>query len=188
MHELPARRRETLRELLWSGVTAEVGGLIARALEDAGEVSEALRWLARAEEGVRRMPAGAFTAEQEEDLVRRLWWGHTKLGVQRIDAGEPEAALPALYGALGLPGIDAERQAQTRRALGRALEAHAQRAQEEVEALLARGDQPGAEARGQALCRAIDEAFERGLGPEDLVDATAKRQHVMGLVAGVEGA
>ena len=151
-------------------------------------MSEVLALMDRAEEAVRRMPPDALTAEQEEDLRRRLWSGHTKLGVERIEGGDPEAALPLLYRALGLPDMDAERQAQTRRALARALEAVSQRVQEDVERLLAAGDHSGAEARGQALCRAIDEAFEQGLSQEELTDAVAKRQHVMALIAGVERA
>ena len=186
--ELPPGRRNALREVLWTSVTGEVGRFTGQALESAGDVSEVLALMDRAEEAVRRMPPDALTAEQEEDLRRRLWWGHTKLGVERIEGGDPEAALPLLYRALGLPDMDAERQAQTRRALARALEAVSQRVQEDVERLLAAGDHSGAEARGQALCRAIDEAFEQGLSQEELTDAVAKRQHVMALIAGVERA
>jgi hypothetical protein len=186
--DLPPGRRQALCDLLWTAVTGEVGRLTGQALEATGEVGEALLLLDRAEEAVRRVPQDALTQEQAEDLRRRLWWGHTKLGVERIEAGDPAGALPPLYRTLGLREMDAERQTQTRRALVRALEAVAQRAQEDVEGLLASGDQSGAETRGQALCRAIDEAFEQGLGQEELMTAIAKRQHVMALIAGVEGA
>ncbi|OGK78634.1 MAG: hypothetical protein A2X52_09890 [Candidatus Rokubacteria bacterium GWC2_70_16] len=182
--DLPPGRRQALCDLLWTAVTGEVGRLTGQALEATGEVGEALLLLDRAEEAVRRVPQDALTPEQAEDLRRRLWWGHTKLGIERIEAGDPAGALPPLYRALGLREMDAERQTQARRALARALEAVAQRAQEDVEGLLAGGDRSGAETRGQALCRAIDEAFEQGLSQEELMTAIAKRQHVMALIAG----
>jgi len=186
--DLPAARREALCELLWTSVTGEVGRLTGEAFESAGDVSEALALLDRAEEAIRQLPPDAFTGERQEDLRRRIWWGHTKLGVARTEAGNPEAALPPLYRALGLPDMDAERQTQTRRALAQALEAVADKAEAAVAGLLGEGDRPGAEARGQALCRVIDEAFEQGLSQEELMVAIARRQHVMGLIAGVEGA
>ncbi|MBI2525659.1 MAG: hypothetical protein HYV93_06720 [Candidatus Rokubacteria bacterium] len=186
--DLPPARRRALCDLLWTAVTGEVGRLTGQALQSTGEVGEALLLLDRAGEAVRRVPQDVVTPEQAEDLRRRLWWGHTKLGVERVEAGDAAGALPPLYRALALREMDAERQTQTRRALARALEAVAQRAQGEVEGLLAGGDRSGAEARGQALCRAIDEAFEQGLSQDELVTAIAKRQHVMALIAGAEEA
>ena len=170
---------ETLREILWISVTGEIGRLVGEALEAGSEGLDALATLARAEAVAREVSGEVLGAGRQEDLNRRLWWGYTKLGAQRAEAGDFESALQALSHALRLASGDPERQGQTRRSLSRALDGAADRAEEDVKRFLEKGDRSAAEACGSAMSEAVDRALADGLAPEEVVGVIAKRRDLM---------
>jgi len=182
----PDGRVQDLEEPYWKAVTSEVTRLTGLALESAGDLDAAMRTLQSAEAVVRDLPEAAAGSPQLPEMRRRLWWSYTKLGVQRLDAGDEGPALEPLYHALRLAEGDADRETETRHSLAQALDAMAMRASNAIAEWLRAGGQITAEAAGQALCRAIDRALAEGVSQEELAGALDKRQHVMGLIAQAE--
>ncbi|HET6366710.1 MAG TPA: hypothetical protein VFG27_05760 [Pseudomonadales bacterium] len=179
----PDGRLQDLEEPYWKAVTGEVTRLTGVALESTVDLDAAMRTLQSAEAMVRDLPEAAASSPRLPEMRRRLWWSYTKLGVQRLDAGDEGPALEPLYHALRLAEGDADRETETRHSLAQALDALATRASNAIAEWLRVGGQITAEAAGQALCRAIDRALAEGVSQEELAGALDKRQHVMGLIA-----
>lgn len=121
---LPAGRAAEFRGLLSGTFGGEIGQLTAQAIlcmQEARE-SEALVSLQRAEELLVAVPAEALPPTRREEVDQRLWWGYAELGSRRLEAGDYEEALDPLVHALRFHSIGADRQAETRAALVRALE------------------------------------------------------------------
>src|SRR5205809_8023332 len=99
------------------------------------------------------MPDEALPPKRREEVDQRLWWGYTRLGVRRLEAGDYEDAVDPLVRALRLPDVSPDRQSETRAALVRALEAGA-----DLRALPSRppnyaGRRDGAASRTVTLCQ-----------------------------------
>lgn len=179
--EFPPERREAFGELLSQTLTGEIGQLTAsaiRTLEDERE-GEAVAFLERAEEVLKGMPAEALTPKRREEVNRRLWWGYTKLGMRRIEAGEHEEALGPLFHALRIEGIDPERQQESREALGRALEGVADARARGIAQLAKDGDRAAAGVEVERLKALLRESLERGLSQRDLSAALSRARRVV---------
>jgi len=175
-------RLHDLEEPYWKAVTGEVTRLTGQALE-SDDLDAAIRTLQSAEAVVRDLPESASASPRIPELRRRLWWGYTKLGVERLEGDDEGAALEPLYHALRLAEGDADRATETRHSLAQGLEAMAARASDAIAERLRAGDHAAAEAAGEILCRAIDRGLAEGVSQEELAGALDKRQAVMGLIA-----
>jgi hypothetical protein len=176
-------RRAPLEDAYWQSVGGEVTRLTGSAVESGDDLTSATEALESAEALVAALPRESAESPRFDDLRRRIWWGHIKLGLQRLEGGDSTGALEPLYRALHLAGGDEDREAETRHALAQALDAQAAEASARIEGLLEAGDRIGAETAGQELCRAIDRGLAEGVSQEELVDALAKRQDVMARIA-----
>jgi len=172
-----------MEDAYWQSVDGEVGRLAESALESSADPAGATAALESAEALVASLPSGSAEAPRVAELRRRIWWGHVKLGVHRLEGGDPTGALEPLYQALRRAGGDADREMETRHALAQALDAQATGASARIEGLLEAGDRAGAETAGEELCRAIDRGLAEGVSQEELVHALAKRQSVMARIA-----
>ena len=179
--EFPSDRRDHFTELLSGTFTGEIGQLTAsaiRTLEDERE-REALSFLQRAEGIVSAMPPDAITPKRREDVNRRLWWGYTKLGMRRVEAGQYEEALEPLFHALTIGEIDPERQRETREALVRALEGVIDARGAEINRLAKDGNRSAAVAEAERLKTLMREGIERGLSQQELSLALTKARRVL---------
>lgn len=179
--EFPAERQSHFRELLSATFSGEIGQLTAsaiRTLEDERE-REAQSFLQRAEGILSAMPADAITPKRREDANRRLWWGYTKLGMRRVEAGEYEEALEPLFHALGIRDIDPERQQETREALVRALEGVTDARGATIAQLAKDGNRSAAAAEGERLKALMRQGLERGLSQQELSLALTKARRLL---------
>ena len=179
--DFPADRRDQFAELLSATFTGEIGQLTAsaiRTLEDERE-REAVSFLQRAEGILSAMPPDAMPAKRREDANRRLWWGYTKLGMQRVEAGEYEEALEPLFHALKIGDIGPERQQETREALVRALEGVTDARGATIARLAKDGNRNAAVAEAERLKTLMRESLERGLSQQELSLALTKAKRVM---------
>jgi hypothetical protein len=174
--ELPAPRREELRELVSTSLAAEIGRLMSRALERLESPAEAQAALERGEAAFRAVPLDLLGDRQRQELARRLWWGFSRLGGQRLEAGSAEEAAGLLTRALRMAEHDPDRRAESRQALVRALDAWGAASRDAV------GRRPPEEARGAAaeaarrLGEGIDRALGAGLSPDELAGVIAVSQ------------
>jgi tetratricopeptide (TPR) repeat protein len=179
---LPAERRDGFGELLLTTFSGEVGRLTAlavRAMQDERE-PEALASLGRAETLLRSIPADALAPARRAEVNRRLWWGYTKLALRRVEGGEWEAALDPLFRALGFADVDADRLAETRAALLRAVTAVSDARSAAIDRLRRAGRRDDAVRETEGLRRLLDEAVEAGLSPEALSAPLAEAQRLSG--------
>jgi len=179
--DFPADRRDQFAELLSATFTGEIGQLTAsaiRTLEDERE-REAVSFLQRAEGILSAMPPDAMPAKRREDANRRLWWGYTKLGMRRVEAGEYEGALEPLFHALKIGDIGPERQQETREALVRALEGVTDARGATIARLAKDGNRNAAVAEAERLKTLMRESLERGLSQQELSLALTKAKRVM---------
>ena len=150
---------------------AEVGQLTVfavRAVQE-GREDEAVQALERAE----RLAAaitGPDADERREELERRLWWAYTKVGLRRLESEAFDSALDPLFRALRLGRVDADRLAETRGALVRALDGVAEST---VPALLAlrTTDVPAAARETARLASELQAWTAHGLTEQDLSEA-----------------
>ena len=121
---LPPVRAAGFRGLFSSTFGAEVGQLTAQAIlgMQEGREVEALESLKKAEVVLASIPGDALPSTRRDEVDQRLWWGYAELGSRRLEAGEYEEALDPLIHALRFESIGAERLAETRAAIVRALE------------------------------------------------------------------
>jgi hypothetical protein len=105
--------------------------------------------------------------------------GYLKLGMERLDGGDPDGALEPLFRALLLGAGDAEREAEARRSLARAVDGLVDRLETESLERLREGDFTGAMADSRRLSEVVDGALERGLSQEDLAGALGRRQELL---------
>lgn len=180
-------RRATVEDAYWKSAGGEVVRLTGEALTAADDLGAATAALEQAEAFVRALPEDAARSPRMDEIRRRLWWGHTKLGVQRLEMGDVSGALEPLYQALRLAGGDADRATETRQTLAQALDAMAVGASDDVEGRLRAGDRAAAESAGQDLCRAIDRGLAEGVSLEELAGALSTRQQVMARIAQADG-
>ncbi|MBI3031834.1 MAG: hypothetical protein HYY64_20200 [Candidatus Rokubacteria bacterium] len=179
--DFPSDRRDQFAELLSATFTGEIGQLTAsaiRTLEDERE-REAVSFLQRAEGILSTMPPDAMPAKRREDAHRRLWWGYTKLGMRRVEAGEYEGALEPLFHALKIGDVGPERQQETREALVRALDGVTDARGITIGQLAKDGDRSAAVAEAERLKALMRESLERGLSQQELSSALSKAKRVM---------
>ena len=180
-------RRAPVEDVYWQSVGREITRLTGSALASADDLAGATAALQSAEALVAALPPETTASPRMDEIRRRIWWGHTKLGLQRLEAGDPAGGMEPLYRALHLAAGDPDREAETRHALAEALDTQAAGASEHIESLLRSGDRIGAETAGQELCRVIDRGLAEGVSQEELMGALAKRQDVMARIAQADG-
>lgn len=176
-------RRGALEDAYWQSVGGEVMRLAGQAQDTGNDLEAAMTALQSAEDLVQTLPKEAAESPRMDEIRRRLWWGHIKLGVQRMQSDDMTGALEPLYRALRLAGGDPDRESETRHALAQALETLAAGASETIEGRLLSGDRAAAEAAGEELCRAIDRGLAEGVSQEELAGALTTRQYVMTRIA-----
>ena len=187
--EFPADGREHFNELLSATFTGEVGQLTAsaiRALED-GRARETLAFLQRAEGVLSSVPAGSLSLKRREEVNRRLWWGYTKLGMQRVEAGSHEEAIEPLFHALRIAEISPEGQQETREAVVRALVAVAEARGTVINQLVRDGKPSAAVEEGERLKALFRECLQLGLSQQELSPALAKARRALDRIEQVRG-
>ena len=177
---LPAARVGDFQELFSGTFGGEIGQLTAQAIRSMQEEreSEALASLQRAEELLATISGEALPPKRREELDQRLWWGYTRLGVRRVEAGEYEEALDPLLHALRLADISPDRQAETRATLVRALEGVADVRALGIRQLNDEGDRDEAVLRTEALRERLRSYTELGLSEEELSVAFARTRRL----------
>jgi len=176
--EFPAGRGEAFRELLSGTFSGEIGQLTAQAIRSMQEAreSEALTALQRADELLGRLADEALPPKRREEVDRRLWWGYTKLGARRIEAGEFEQALEPLFHALRFAGVGPERQAETRALLVRGVEGVVDTRSLAIQQLAAEGDREAVVVETNKLWTLLSNATAQGVD-EEALSAAFKRVH-----------
>jgi hypothetical protein len=157
--ELWRLRRETRR-----GAGDDVS--LAHALETA-------RGLLDAE------PAARAPAVLRRGIARRLWRGHTRLGLGRWRDGDFDAAVEALFQALAVPGIDERRRRLARDLLVRTLEDMAGQSLEVIPQLLGDGEREAARERAHRELARIRRARDEGVPAEDLAVAASRIRQLL---------
>src|SRR3989449_2769322 len=170
--EIPAARVAPFEGLLSGTFGGEIGQLTAQAIRSMQEAreSEALASLRRAEELLETIPDEALPPKRREEVDQRLWWGYTRLGVRRLEAGDYEDAVDPLVPALKLPHVRPDRQSETRAALVRALEGVADLRALSIRQLNDAGDRDGAVLRTETLPELLQSCTEPGISTEELSD------------------
>lgn len=180
---LPGARKDAFAELLTGTFSGEIGQLTARAIlsmQDARE-ADALAALERAEELLGSVEDDALSTKRREEVDRRLWWGYSKLGTRRLEAGDPEGALDPLLRAIRF-GVGPGREQETRDALRRALEGVVEARTHAIRQRIDAGDREAAIVQSDRLRALLGRAETAGLVPDSLVAAHARlRQAVEGL-------
>ena len=174
--KLPAARAAGFRGLISGTFGGEIGQLTAQAIlgMQEGRESEAAGALQRAEELLRTIPTDALPQTRRDEVDQRLWWGYAELGSRRLDAGDYEAALDPLVHALHFTSIGAERQAETRGAVVRALEGIAAVRALSIRRLAEAGSRDEAIVAAGDLHELVKRGLELGLSEDDLVAAFAR--------------
>lgn len=178
---LPAERREAFKDLLSSTHAGEIEQLTAhaiRALQD-GQDQEMLISLGRTTALLSSISEDALAPKRREEAYRRLWWAYTKLGLRREEAGEFEAALEPLFHALKIDLGDPERQAETRQALVRALEAITDSRTGFIDQLLKSSKREAALAEGERLLTLIREGMGLGLSYDEMTQVLTKTRRII---------
>ncbi len=177
--ELPTERGAALLELLSTSLTEEIGRLTAPAIRGTADESQAVVALETAQAMLAGPVDAAMTPAQRSAVTRRLWRGYAKLGIRRLESENFEAAMEALFTALGMREIDARRQRQVRNALLRTLERLAETGAGAVTRLLGEGNRPAAVEVVQRLLLHIQRAREEGIPREELNVTTAKARQLV---------
>ena len=124
-------------------------------------------------------PAAPLPSPLRLGVGRRLWRGHTRLGLRRWRAGDFDAAAETLFRALSVPGIDDRRRRLARDLLVRTLEDMAGQSLELIPQLLGEGERAGALERAQRLLTRIRRARDEGVSAEDLAVAAARARQLL---------
>ena len=124
-------------------------------------------------------PAAGLPAAARGRAGRRLWRGHTRLGLRRWRAGDFDAAVGTLFQALAVPGLDDRRRALTRDLLVRTLEDMAGQRLELIPQPLGDGDRAAALEQAQRLLAHVRRAREEGIAAEDLAVAAARARQLL---------
>ena len=174
--KLPAVRAAGFRGLLSGTFGGEIGQLTAQAIlgMQEGRESEALGVLERAEELLAAVPADTLAPSRRDEVDQRLWWGYAELGSRRLDAGGYEEALDPLLHALRFTSIGAERQAETRAAVVRALEGIAAVRALSIRRLAEAGSRDEAIVAAGELNELVKRGLEVGITEDELVAAFAR--------------
>jgi hypothetical protein len=176
--ELPADRGRTLLETLSTALSEEIERLTRPAIRGFADETQAVVALETAQAMMAGLGDGTLPA-QPTPIVRRLWRGYAKLGLRRLKSGNFEAALEALFHALGMREIDARRQRQVRDALVRTLESIAEADVKAIPRLLAEGERAPAVERVQRLILHIQRAREEGIARQELDAASNKARQLV---------
>jgi hypothetical protein len=124
-------------------------------------------------------PAAALGAEPRRQAGRRLWRGHTRLGLRRWRAGDFEAAVETLFGALSVPALGERRGRLARDLLVRTLEDAAGQSLELIPELRGDGDRAAAVERAQRVLEHIRRARAEGVLAEDLAVAASRARQLL---------
>jgi hypothetical protein len=151
----------------------EVGQLTAEAIRrlQEGREDEALGILDRAGAVLATIPDDGISAERRQELERRLWWGFTRLGLKRVEAGRLEEAVEPLMRALAFQSVGPDRRHETRGPLARALQGVVEAQAAEAERLLRAGDREGVRRLAERSRALLAAAAERGLTRDELAGA-----------------
>ena len=176
--ELPAERGQALLDMLSASLLEEIERLTRPAIRGAADETQAVVALETAQAMLASLGDGTLPA-QHRGVLRRLWRGYAKLGIRRLKAGNFEAAVEALFHALGMREIDARRQRQVRDALVQTLGGIAEMDAEAVPQLLADGQRVPAVERVQRLLLHIQRAREEGISREELNEASERARQLL---------
>jgi hypothetical protein len=124
-------------------------------------------------------PAATLAAEPRQRAGRRLWQGHTRLGLRRWRRGDFEAAAETLLPALSVPGLDERRRRLVCELLVRTLEDAAGESLELIPQRRGDGDRAAALERAQRVLEHIRRAREEGIPAEDLAVATSRARQLL---------
>jgi tetratricopeptide (TPR) repeat protein len=176
--ELATDRGQALLEMLSASLLEEIERLTRPAIRGLADETQAVVALETAQAMLAGLGDGRLPG-QDAAMLRRLWRGYAKLGIRRLKAGNLEAAVEALFHALGMREIDARRQRQVRDALVRTLEGIAEADAEAVPRLLAEGQGASAAQRVQRLLLHIQRAREEGISREELGEASERARRLV---------
>lgn len=184
----PPGLQQTFRELLSATHSGEVGQLTAEAIRriQDGREAEALATLGRAEKLLATIPEDGLTERRRHELEQRLWWGYTKVGMERVESGLYEEALEPLLHALGFASVGPLRLQETRRPLVQALEGLVEARNVLVARLVTAGDRRGARAASDKLRALLRTALEGGLTPDEMAGVLARAEELRGLAESSE--
>src|SRR5262249_10631688 len=111
---------------------------------------------------------------RRDEIDQRLWWGYAELGSRRLDAGDYEEALDPLIHALRFTSIGAERQAETRAAVVRALEGIAAVRTLSIRRLAEAGSRDEVIVAAGELNELVKRGLEFGITEDELTAAFAR--------------
>lgn len=179
--DFPADRRDAFRDLLATTFTSEVEQLAAQAIRDLDEdrEGEAVTLLQRAERVLASIPTDAIVKDQLGEMNRRLWWGYTKLGFRRVEAGQYADAIEPLFHALRIQEADPERQGETRAGLVVALTHLINERASRIHQLMSEGRLEMAVREGEWLRAVVEEGRTLGVHEEELAAALAVARPIM---------
>lgn len=124
-------------------------------------------------------PEADLGTEDRRRAGRRLWRGHTRLGLRRWRSGDFEAAVETLFGALSVPGLDERRRRLACELLVRTLEDAAGQSLELIPQLRGDGDRAAALEQAQGVLGHIRRAREEGIEAGDLAVAASRVRQLL---------
>ena len=162
-----------------TALSREIGRLTAPAIRAASADDRlAVAALESAQAMLSSMLDTALAPQQRLAMIRRIWRGYSGLGIWRLKAGHLEAALEALFHALGMKEVDPRRQGGVRDGLIQALDGMARLKAERIARLLGQGDRSAARAELEPLLAHIQRAREGGVAKKKLAAVSARAQEL----------
>lgn len=177
---LPNDRAEAFRTLLRRTFGGEVGQVTAQAVRNVQQAREAdaLGCLRRAERLLAAVDEDVLPPERREEVSRRVAWSYARLGARRLEAGDFEAALDALFQAVRFEDPGAGERPEARTGLVRALEGVIDARAAEIRRHVDTGDRDAALDASRRLWRVLETASERGVGEDVLGEVRGAAQRV----------
>lgn len=177
---LPHGCAEAFRALLRRTFGGEVGQVTAQAVRSVQQAREAdaLGCLRRAERLLAALDDEVLPSARREELSRRVAWSYARLGTRRLEAGDFEAALAALFRAVRFESVEAGERPEARSGLRQALERVVEARVAEIRRHVDTGDRDAALVASRRLWRLLETASERGLGEDVLGEIRETAQQV----------
>jgi hypothetical protein len=170
---------ELLLEVASTAIARDLWRLRRASRRGTGDEAPLSRAMETARVILESAPAAALPEGARQRVGRRLWRGHTRLGLRRWRSGDFESAVEALFQGLSVPGLDERRRRLDRDLLVRTLEDAAGQSLELIPQLRGDGDRAAALEQAQRMLDHIRCAREDGIPAEDLAVATSRARQLL---------